>query len=45
VKNLQTRAFLRGICAGIRGLRRLPRTPLDEQAVAYLKENWGRLWY
>ena len=45
VKTRQVSAFLRGIGAGIRGLRELPRTPLNERAVEYLKENWGRLWY
>ena len=45
VKGLQMGAFIRGIWAGIEGLRRLTRTPLDEQAITYLKKNWGRLWY
>lgn len=45
VKNRQMRAFLRGVRSGIQGLKELPRTPLDRQAIAYLKDNWGRLWY
>jgi GT2 family glycosyltransferase len=45
VKSRQVGAFIRGIWAGIRGLRELPRTPLDKHAVRYLKNNWGRLWY
>ena len=44
-KNLQMGAFVHGIWEGIKSLGRLPRTPLNKQAVAYLKENFGRLWY
>jgi len=36
---------LRGVCAGINALRNLPRKKLDKEAVAYLKANYGRLWY
>ena len=36
---------LRGIFAGIAAFRNLPRRHLDKEAVAYLKRNYGRLWY
>ena len=36
---------LRGTYAGITALRNLPRKQLDKEAVAYLKANYGRLWY
>jgi GT2 family glycosyltransferase len=36
---------LSGAVAGIAALRSLPRKRLDAQAVAYLKANYGRLWY
>jgi len=39
------RAYFRGILEGVRGLAAVPRTPLSPEAVAYLKENHGRLWY
>jgi GT2 family glycosyltransferase len=45
VKKRRMRAFLGGVRAGIRGLGKLPRTPLDKRAIGYLKNNWGRLWY
>jgi len=36
---------LSGAVAGITALRSLPRKRLDAEAVAYLKANYGRLWY
>ena len=37
--------FLRGAYTGFAGFRSLPRKPLDALAVAYLRANYGRLWY
>jgi len=36
---------LRGTYAGITAFTNLPRRPLNKEAVAYLKANYGRLWY
>lgn len=36
---------LRGAYSGFAGFRSLPRKPLGTVAVAYLKANYGRLWY
>ena len=36
---------LRGTYAGITAFRNLPRKQLGKEAVAYLKANYGRLWY
>jgi len=38
-------AYFRGIFEGARSFSAAPRTPLSPTAVAYLKENHGRLWY
>jgi GT2 family glycosyltransferase len=45
IRNLQMGPFFRGIRAGRSGLRQLQRTPVDKRAIAYLKKNFGRLWY
>jgi len=45
VRSCQPRAYVRGILAGLRGLRRLSRRPLDRSARAYLRNHYGRLWY
>lgn len=37
--------YFRGVIAGLTGLSRLTRRPLDAKAVSYLKSNFGRLWY
>jgi len=39
------REFLSGLLAGVIGLKNLQRTPLNQQAVTYLKSHYGRLWY
>lgn len=39
------RAYFRGIREGVRSFAAVPRTPLSPEAVAYLKEHHGRLWY
>ena len=45
LKGQQLGEFLRGAWAGVIGLKQLHRGPLNERAMAYLKENFGRLWY
>lgn len=45
VKLNALKEFLLGISAGVKLLTRLERTPLDPQAVHYLKTHYGRLWY
>ena len=45
---LRLRTFtplLRGVADGVLYLRRVERRPLDERAVAYLRDHFGRLWY
>jgi len=38
-------AYIRGVMAGLCSLKKVPRNPLNRNALQYLKENWGRLWY
>jgi hypothetical protein len=37
--------FWQGACAGLTGLRRVQRQVLNKEAIAYLRANFGRLWY
>lgn len=45
LRNMQPGAYLRGLVAGVEGLQKLPRRPLRGEAIEYLRENFGRLWY
>jgi GT2 family glycosyltransferase len=45
VGTIQPTAYIRGISAGMSGLRNLSRRPLNAQGIAYLRKNFGRLWY
>jgi GT2 family glycosyltransferase len=45
VRSFQPGAYVRGMLAGVRGLSRLPRRPLDRCARTYLRSHYGRLWY
>lgn len=45
VKLNALKEFLLGIVAGVKLLTQLERTPLNSQAVHYLKTHYGRLWY
>lgn len=38
-------SFLAGICEGICQLSKQKRTPIDQEAVLYLRKHYGRLWY
>jgi GT2 family glycosyltransferase len=37
--------YISGLAAGIRWLPRIHRDPLGSEALRYLRENFGRLWY
>lgn len=39
------REFCAGIRDGLKQLKSVRRTPLSRRAVAYLRNNYGRLWY
>ncbi len=45
ILNLTMREFIRGVVDGIKGTKLMKREPLGREAVAYLRENYGRLWY
>lgn len=45
IKHLQLGVFMRGILVGVLDMKQVPRTPLSKQTIAYLKKNFGRLWY
>lgn len=45
LRRRQLRQFWQGACVGFVGLRRLQRQVLNKEAIAYLKVNFGRLWY
>lgn len=45
LKHRQFTTYLRAIIAGIIGLPKLIRRPLNAKAIHYLKCNFGRLWY
>lgn len=45
VRQLAFKEFLSGMVSGIKGLRKLERRPLSQQAARYLKAHYGRLWY
>jgi len=45
VRNGALSAFLRGVTSGLHALGRHARTPLSDQALAYLRQNHGRLWF
>lgn len=45
LKIFDVRNLFLGIRDGVRELRPLKRTPLDQNALKYLRANFGRLWY
>ncbi len=38
-------AFIQGVKAGVRLAKQTARTPLNQEAIKYLREHFGRLWY
>jgi len=44
-KTKQLRNFLSALNGGFAGTKNLVRAPLNKKAIAYLKQNFGRLWY
>lgn len=44
-KTGQVSEYLAGVRDGIRNMRREPRWRLDGRTLAYLRSNYGRLWY
>ena len=45
VRERQVGAFLAGVYSGMRRLKQHHRTPLSDEAIAYLRANHGRLWF
>ena len=45
IKERQFYEFIKGVLDGISELKSQKRQPLDKKALAYLKANFGRLWY